>query len=98
LPHSPLRRLRHQCVTLGDATMTKLPIAHSGSGFASTCRRTPTHIEVMRQYATPCIRDREREADLAAAANLPYRSDIQYGHRLGNSFWGADYSIPLIRY
>ena len=74
------------------------PIAHGASGFASGsyCRREPTHIEIMRQYSTPCIRDVERERELSEAANLPYRSvtELYRGSRYSHS--RADYSFPVV--
>src|SRR4029079_18058826 len=72
------------------------PIAHGASGFASGCRREPTHIEVMRKYSTPVIRDKERERELAEAANLPYRSVTELYRGSGHSHSWADSSFPVV--
>ncbi len=76
--------------------MTKRPICGTGSGFASACRRTPTHVETMRRYATPVIRDKEREAELAASAYLAYRSPSELYRGNSDSNRGADRSLSPI--
>ena len=72
------------------------PIAHGQGGHASGFRRDPMATEIMRRLATPCIRDIERERELSAQANQPYRGVSELYRGSGDSHSWSNRDLPHV--